>query len=133
MTKRNNDKEMKKIYKFLFVYLIFTIILTSFAFIYALLLHKGIFSTANNSFKTITFVFGIIMFFILGLLSGIVAKKNGLIEGLFSSLIILAIVLLLNLIIKIEIKPMFFIKLGSFILSSMAGGIIGVNLVNKNK
>ena len=73
------------------------------------------------------------MFFILGLLSGIVAKKNGLIEGLLAALIIIAIVLLINLIVKIQLKPMFFIKMGSFLLSSSAGGIIGVNIVNKNK
>ncbi len=126
-------KERKKIYKFLFVYLIFTIILTLFAFIYALLLHKGILYTTNPGFSNITFIFGIILFFILGLLSGIVAKKNGLIEGLLAALIIIAIVLLINLIVKIQIKPMFFIKMGSFLLSSSAGGIIGVNIVNKNK
>ena len=124
-------KEKNKIYKFIFVYLIFTIILTTVSFIYALLLKNGVLSSKNPSFKNITFVIGIILFFILGLLSGITAKKNGLIEGLLSSLIILSIVLLINLIIKIDIKPSFFIKLASFIISSMAGGIIGVNITNK--
>ena len=124
-------KERKRIYKFILVYLIFTIILTIISFIYALLLHKGILYTTNPWFNNVTFIIGIILFFILGLLSGIVAKKNGLIEGLLSALIIIGIVLLFNLIIKIEIKPMFFIKLGSYLLSSMAGGIIGVNIVNR--
>lgn len=126
-------KEKKKIYKFLFVYIIFTIILTLLAFIYASLLNKDILSTTNPSFKNITFIIGIILFFVLGLMNGIVAKKNGLIEGLFSALIILSIVLLINLIIKIDIKPIFFLKIGSYLLSSMAGGIIGVNIINKNK
>lgn len=124
-------KEKNKIFKFLFVYLIFTIILTIISFIYALLLQKGILFTTNPMFNRITFIVGLILFFILGLLSGIVAKKNGLVEGLLSSLIIISIVLLINLIIKIDIKPMFFIKMGSYLLCSMAGGIIGVNLVNK--
>lgn len=126
-------KEKKKIYKFLFVYIIFTIILTLLAFIYASLLNKDILSTTNPSFKNITFIIGIILFFVLGLMNGIVAKKNGLIEGLFSALIILSLVLLINLIIKIDIKPIFFLKIGSYLLSSMAGGIIGVNIINKNK
>lgn len=126
-------KEKKKIYQFVFVYLIFTIILTLVAFIYALLLKNGIVSTKISAFNNITFVIGVILFFILGLLSGIVAKKNGLIEGLFSALIILSIALLINLIIKIELKPLFFIKIGSFLISSIFGGIIGVNITNKNK
>lgn len=126
-------KEKKKIYQFILVYLIFTIILTLVAFIYALLLKNGIVSTKILAFNNITFVIGVILFFILGLLSGIVAKKNGLIEGLFSALIILSIALLINLIIKIELKPLFFIKIGSFLISSIFGGIIGVNITNKNK
>lgn len=124
-------KEKNKIYKFLIVYLIFTIILTTISFIYAILLRKGILFTTTPGFNKITFIVGLILFFILGLLSGVVAKKNGLIEGLLSALIILSIVLLINLIIKIDIKPMFFIKMGSYLLCSMAGGIIGVNIVNK--
>ena len=120
-------KEKNKIYKFLIVYLIFTIILTTISFIYALLLHNGILFTTEPGFNNVTFIIGLILFFILGLLSGIVAKKNGLIEGLLSSLIIISIILLINLIIKIEIRPMFFIKMGSYLLCSMAGGIIGVN------
>ncbi len=126
-------KERKKFYQFAFVYFIFTIILTLIAFIYAILLKNKVLSTTNPGFNNITFIIGIILFFILGLLSGIVAKKNGLLEGLLSALIILSTVLLINLIIKVEIKPFFFIKIGSFLLSSMAGGIVGVNAINKNK
>lgn len=120
-------KEKNKIYKFVIVYLIFTIILTIIAFIYAILLNNGILSTSSPSFKNLTFVVGIILFFILGLISGIVAKKNGLIEGLFSSLLILSIALLVNLIIKVEVKPLFFVKIATYLISSMAGGILGVN------
>lgn len=124
-------KEKNKIYKFVIVYLIFTIILTVIAFIYAILLNNGILSTSSPAFTNITFVVGIILFFILGLISGIVAKKNGLIEGLFSSLLILSIALLVNLIIKIEIKPLFFVKIAAYLISSMAGGILGVNWGSK--
>ena len=70
---------------------------------------------------------------ILGLISGIVAKKNGLVEGLLSSLIIISIMILLNLIMKVELQPLYFIKIISYLISSMAGGIIGVNIINKNK
>ena len=79
-------KEKNRLFKFIFIYLIFTIILTTISFIYALLLHNGILFTTEPGFNNVTFIIGLILFFILGLLSGIVAKKNGLIEGLLSSL-----------------------------------------------
>ena len=120
-----------KIFKFLFIYLIFVIILTILSFIYAILLKKEILPSSYPSFKNITFVLGLIMFFILGLISGIVSKKNGLLEGFLSSIIIIAIALLINLIIRIELKPIYFIKIFSFLLSSMSGGIIGVNIISK--
>lgn len=120
-----------KIFKFLFIYLIFVIILTILSFIYAILLKKEILPSSYPSFKNITFVLGLIMFFILGLISGIVSKKNGLLEGFLSSIIIIAIALLINLIIKIELKPIYFVKIFSFLLSSMSGGIIGVNIISK--
>ena len=120
MTKRKN-----RLFKFVFIYLIFTIILTIFAFIYAILINNDTISLTNKSFRNINFI--------LGLISGIVAKKNGLVEGLLSSLIVLAISMLLNLILKIQIQPLYFVKIISYLICAMAGGIIGVNVVNKNK
>lgn len=120
-----------KIFKFLFIYLTFTIILSIVSFIYAILIKKEILFISYPSFKNITFIIGIILFFILGLLSGIISKKNGLLEGFLAALIILSIALLINLIIKIQLNHMFFIKVFSFLLSSMTGGVIGVNLTNK--
>lgn len=126
-------KRKNKIFQFLFVYLIFAIILTLVAFIYAILIHNDIISLTNNSFKNISFIIGIILFLILGLISGIIAKKNGLVEGLLSALIILSISILINLILKVELKSLYFIKIIAYLISAMAGGIIGVNIVNKNK
>lgn len=126
-------KRKNKLFRFIFIYFIFGIILTIVSFIYALLIHNETISLTNNSFKNISFIIGIILFLILGLISGIVSKKNGLVEGMLSSLIIIAISILLNLIMKVELQPIYFIKLISYLISSMAGGIIGVNIVNKNK
>lgn len=126
-------KGKNKLLKFVFIYLIFTIILTIFAFIYAILINNDTISLTNNSFRNISFIIGLLLFFILGLISGFVAKKNGLVEGLLSSLIVLAISMLLNLILKIQIQPLYFVKIISYLICAMAGGIIGVNLVNKNK
>lgn len=127
------EKQKNKIKKFLFVYLLFFIILTTVSLVYAILLHKGVLSTTSTAFNRITFIIGVVMFFILGFLIGKVAKKNGLIEGLIAALIIILLSLLINLIIRIELNSLFFIKAGSYILSSMAGGIIGVNSLKRNK
>lgn len=125
------EKQKNKIKKFLFVYLLFFIILTTVSFVYAILLHNNILSTKTSSFNRITFIIGIILFFILGFLIGKVAKQNGLLEGLIAALIIILLSLLINLIVKIDLNSLFFIKAGSYILSSMAGGIIGVNTLKK--
>lgn len=126
-------KRKNKFLNFVFIYLIFSIILTIVSFIYAILIHNDKISLTNNSFKNISFIIGIILFLILGFISGIVAKKNGLVEGLLSSLIIISISILLNLIMKVELQPLYFVKIISYLISSMAGGIIGVNIINKNK
>jgi len=126
------NKEKRKIYKFVFTYLIFMIILTIFAFVYAILINNDVIMLSNKSFKNISFILGLLVFLILGIVSGITAKKNGLVEGLFSSLIIISISMLLNLILKIEIEPLYFIKIISYLICSMAGGIIGVNIIHKN-
>lgn len=125
------EKQKSKIIKFLLIYLLFFIILTTVSLIYALLLHKGVLSTESSSFNKITFIIGVVLFFVLGFLIGKVAKKNGLLEGLIAALIIILLSLLINLIIKIDLHSMFFIKAASYTLSSMAGGVMGVNTLKK--
>ena len=97
------------------------------------LIHKQIVPSTENSFKNTSFIIGIILFLLLGIITGFVARKNGLIEGLLSSLIIICLSLIINLILKVNITSFYFIKIASFTLSSMAGGIIGVNLANRKK
>jgi putative membrane protein (TIGR04086 family) len=99
-----------------------------FCGIYALLIYYGKVTSNENTINIVTFIIGIISFMILGLLSGIVAKKNGLAEGMLASLIIILIALLLNLVLKVPFVANNFIKMAAYITSSSVGGIIGVNL-----
>ena len=112
----------------LLVYLLFIIIMSLFCGIYALLIYYGKVTSNENTINIVTFIIGIISFMILGLLSGIVAKKNGLVEGMLASLIIILIALLLNLVLKVPFVANNFIKMAAYITSSSVGGIIGVNL-----
>ena len=90
-------------------------------------------NSETKSFHIVTFFMGILSFLILGIIASSVAKRNGLIEGLIASLIIIIIVFLIHLIWKIEIDAKLFIKGTIYILSSCIGGIIGINLIPKNK
>lgn len=112
----------------LLVYLLFVIIMSLFCGIYALLIYFGKVKSSETSINIVTFIIGIISFMILGLLSGMVAKKNGLIEGMLAALIILLIALLTNLIFKVPFVGKNFIKMATYVISSSVGGIIGVNL-----
>lgn len=112
----------------LLAYLLFVIIMGLFSGIYALLIFYGKVKVSENSINIVTFIIGIISFMILGLLSGMVAKKNGLIEGMIAALIILLIALLSNLIFQVPFVGKNFIKMATYVVSSSIGGIIGVNL-----
>lgn len=114
------------------VYLIFFIIVSLFATIYAILIYYNKLSSNTSSFNTYTFIIGIVLFMLLGLTSGIKAKKNGLIEGLTAALIIILFSLLINLIIKVPFESRNLVKIATYLTSSGAGGIIGVNLNSKN-
>lgn len=120
--------KLKVIKSRLLVYLLFVIIMSFFCGIYALLIYFGKVKSSETSINIVTFIIGIISFMILGLLSGMVAKKNGLIEGMLAALIILLIALLTNLIFKVPFVGKNFIKMATYVISSSVGGIIGVNL-----
>lgn len=122
---------LSKIKSKLFVYLLFIFIMSLFCSIYSLLIYYGKVSSKETSINIYTFIIGIFSFLILGLLSGVVAKKNGLLEGMFASLVILLIILLLNLIFQVPFVGKNFIKMATYVISSSIGGIIGVNIRKK--
>jgi putative membrane protein (TIGR04086 family) len=54
-------------------------------------------------------------------------RKNGWLAGLSSALIIIIATLFINILIKTPINLLFFIKVISYIISGIVGGMIGVN------
>ena len=125
---------MKKFLKNkLIIYGTFIIILSIICLIYTLLLYFQKVSPLEKDYAIISFCIGAVCFLLLGLISGIVSKKNGLIEGLLSGVIVILISLLVNVFIKepFEIKTL--LKIFIYLISSSVGGIIGVNLSSKNK
>jgi len=113
--------------KAFYVYLFFLIILSIFSIIYALLIYFGKINSNMKNFNTSTFIIGIICFFLLGLISGNIAQKNGLLEGIVSALFIILITLIINLFVKVDFNFRTFVKVVTYLVSSSLGGVIGVN------
>lgn len=119
---------MRKVFKKVFyVYMFFLIILSLFTIIYALLIYFNKINSSIKNFNTITFIMGILSFFLLGLVSANIAQKNGLLEGLVSALFIILITLLVNLFIKVDFNFRTFIKTVTYLVASSLGGVLGVN------
>lgn len=111
-------------------YFIFIIILAITIIIYTSLLYFGVISSNDNTVKTVSFVMGLILFLILGLISGLKEKKSGWLAGFTSSLFLVLIVIFVNIISK-NLTVMSLIKYLAYVISSMLGGIIGVNIITK--
>lgn len=120
-----------KILSKLFSYLVFFIIIVISASIYSLLIYYNKLDSSAKAFNTSTFIIGIFSFLILGVIVGYRAMKNGLLEGLIAALIIILITLIINFFIHVPFITKSFIKIATYLTSSSLGGIIGVNLNQK--
>lgn len=117
-----------KIKELLYVSIIFLL----FGLIYTSLIFFKVIDSNYSSIRTITYVAGGVIFFMYGLISGKMEKQNGWLAGLTSALLLLIIVFIINIFCHTTMSLLFFGKLLSYLLCSMAGGIIGVNIKNKH-
>lgn len=113
-------------------YFIFIIILAITIIIYTSLLYFGVISSNDNSVKTVSMIMGLVLFLILGIISGIKEKKSGWLAGLTSSLFLILIIIFINIISK-SLSIMSLVKYLAYLISAMLGGIIGVNFVKKGE
>lgn len=111
--------------------LLFFLILSIFCFIYALIIKNNNYS--ENSIRLITFVIGMVSFFIYGILTGLIYKKNGLIEGLLNATIVILISLIVNLFTKNAFEFTNIIKIIAYLVICSIGSIIGVNIIMKKQ
>ena len=117
----------KSIKEKVFTYLFFLLIISIFISIYAFLIYTNKISSDKKTFNTYSFIIGILSFLILGIISGNIAQKNGLLEGLLAALIIIFISLIINFFTKVPFITKSFIKTTTYLVSASLGGIIGVN------
>lgn len=111
----------------LIVYFFFSLILAIFVGIYSFLIYTKKISSDRKTFNTYSFVIGVFMFLILGIVSGNIAQKNGLLEGMTAALVIILISLIINFFADVPFINKNFIKTVTYLISASAGGIIGVN------
>ncbi len=109
------------------VYFFFFLILAIFASIYSFLIYTNKISSERKTFNTYSFIIGVVLFLILGIISGNCAQKNGLLEGLTAALVIILISLIINFFTDVPFINKNFIKTVTYLIAASAGGIIGVN------
>lgn len=114
-------------------FLIFLFILAIFLLFYTFLLYKQIVSTSSDSIRITSFIMGIILFFILGGISGLFETSKGWLGGITSGIILVVIISLFKLFSNHLNDWLLLIKYACYIISSMVGGMIGINLNKKRK
>ncbi len=115
----------KKILSSFILWILFTTIIV---FIFGMFFQFNIISGNEKSFNMTTFFASILIFLILGTFAGNIHNKKGILVGLLYSLIVLGIVQLfsfLGLNQTFDVKDL--LKISIQILSSMLGGMLGVN------
>ncbi len=118
-----------KLKELLYISIIFLITIL----IYTILIYFQILKVDTSSLRTITYITGLVLFLIYGLISGLIEKKNGWLSGSTSALIVILLFFIFNLFSDNKMDLSYFVKLLSYLLCSMVGGIIGINIKGNKK
>lgn len=116
-----------KFKELLYISIIFLII----NLIYTFLIYFQILNFNIETLRTITYITGLFIFLVYGFISGLMERKNGWIAGLSSSILVILIIFIFNLFLKNNLNLNYFVKLLTYLLISVTGGIVGVNIKNK--
>ena len=107
---------------------IFIIILSILMIIYTTFILINLIPNEQTLNRTILLIVGLLLFFTLGVISGNKEKKHGWLSGLSSSLIIIFLSLIIGLFTKTNVDIFLIGKYVCYLLCSITGGILGVNL-----
>ncbi len=118
---------LKKAIIFLITFFIFLITIL----IYTLLLYNQKIDATTASIYRTTFIIGTVIFFIYGLLTGLIERKKGFISSFISTIILILLIILVKVIAQKSFAITNLIKYGVYLLASSIGGILGVNFTSK--
>ena len=113
-------------------FLIFLIILALILLIYTSLLYKEIIPNNTSTINITSYIIGIVLFFILGGISGIFETSKGWLGGITSGIIPVIVICIFKLISQSLNSWLLVVKYLSYIISSMVGGMIGINFNKDN-
>ena len=119
--------------KLLKSYLFFFIILTFTLLIYTFLIYNEFISTEETSIRITTYIIGCFLFLILGFITSRQFNSKGWLRAGISALLIILISISIKLLSDNQIDILYFVKITTYLLTSMVGGIFGVNIFNKKK
>ncbi len=114
-------------------FLIFLFILAIILLIYTFLLYKELIPSNASTLRTTSFMVGIALFFILGGISGVFETSKGWLGGITSGIILVLIISLFKLFSHSLNDWLLIIKYLCYIISSMLGGMIGINFNKASK
>lgn len=123
---------MKLIKNLLKSYFISIIILSILLIIYTILIYNKVISPSQLSIKITTYIIGLFIFMLLGIIFSRFYQDKGWLRGLIVSSFIIIIILIFKF-INHKVDYLQIIKLISYIFISCFGGIIGINTKQKKE
>ena len=115
---------MNKIINYLKTYLLFLIVLIIYLIVFSLIMYFELIS--YKTLNIINYIFVILLFFITGFRISNLERNKGYLNGFFISSILIILFTIISLILgKLNLSSLIYYI--SVILSSIFGGIIGVN------
>lgn len=122
---------MKYLLKKAIVFLITLFILAITSIIYTILLYNGIVNANTDTIYRTSFIIGAIIFFIYGILSGIVEQKKVLLSTLLSTSLILVIIIIIKNLSMDEFSATNYIKYAVYLVMSLLGSLISLSIKKK--
>ncbi len=116
------NKSISGIFKILLISLFFLLL---FSFIYTLMIKN---KTGTQNYNIPASIIGGLIFFIIGFLSSNHHQKKGILTSFLYSFIIVIILFLIINLTNTKYNPLIIVKYLIFIISSIIGGIFGVNV-----
>lgn len=111
-----------------FACLLFLIILLVTTVFYTLLLYNGAIDASESALNIATFIMGILIFFLTGLISGVKEQEKGWLAGGTTASLIIVIVIIIKLITHQFHGWFEIVKILTYLFASIVGGMLGVNL-----
>ena len=122
---------MKYLLKKAIVFLITLFILTLTSIIYTILLYKGIINTNSDAIYRTSFIIGAVIFFIYGILSGLLENKKVLLSTLVSTFIILIVIVIIKNLTNDIFYNTNYIKYTIYLIMSLLGSLISISIKKK--